>query len=450
MNQEGFVIRRVFLLWAAFLFTLAIGCAPVQTKATSGQAETTPASKGETEIRQGITREYLQGMLMGFADTFASNYATAITLLLEQVSSRERVVAARSRFLLDVSATDIASGPYPGIGLADMVVLVTLSRMVWEDYWQPEVFGDPALQVVETLRKSEEDIWALAATVMTAEQLNELRTIISEWREENPGPQTVSFLRFQNILELMGEDSLLRKESKPGGLFAPVTEATKAVDEIRFTAERALYRLSRMQVVLGAQIEMVYHDLATQREVVQVLSDITGLRETVEQLPAQISQERENIMRDLESQEETIRNVTGDIRQMMKEGIDLISLVNETTNTVDEVSVRIDSMLRTPSTGRPFDIMDYYNTVLEASSAVKQANSLLASMDELLASPNWEKRMPVALKLADGVESEGEELLTHAFLLGLALLLFFFLGMFVLIRYASRQFIGLRKEQGIA
>jgi len=134
----------------------------------------------------------------------------------------------------------------------------------------------------------------------------------------------------------------------------------------------------------------------------------------------------------------------------MKEGNDLISLVNETTKSVDTVSARIDAMLRTPASGRPFDIMDYHNTVLLASDAVRQANSLLASMDELLASPNWEQRKPVVLKLAADVESQGEELVTHAFLMGLALMLTFFLGMFVLIGYASRRFSGLRKEQGTA
>jgi hypothetical protein len=107
-------------------------------------------------------------------------------------------------------------------------------------------------------------------------------------------------------------------------------------------------------------------------------------------------------------------------------------------------------MIRTPGTGKPFDIMDYYNTVLAASDAVKQASSLLDSVDELLASPNWEQRMPVVLKITDRVESEGEEFINHAFLLAIALMLIFFLGMFILIRYASRQFAGLRKEQGAA
>jgi len=433
----------------ALFLAVTIGCAPVQTKPTSGQVETTSVSEGETEMRKGITQEYMQVTLMDFADTFATQYANAINILLERVSSPERVHAARSKFLMAASAVDIASSRYPGIGLVDMVVLVTLSRMLWEEYGQPEMFGDEALIVIKTLRNAEEDIWAIAARVLTPEQLNELRALIYRWREKNPGRQAVSFIRFNNILELMGEDSLLRKETKPGGLFAPVTEATRVADEIRLTAERALYRISRMQASLGLQIDMVYHDIATEREVQQLFSDITGFRETLERLPAQIAEERKRLIQELESKEGLVRNVLADIRQTMSEGNDLISLVNETTKSIDTVSSHIDSMLWEPGEGRrPFDIMDYYNTALLVSDSVKQANSLLASMEELLASPNWEKRMPVVLKLADGFESEGEELVTHAFLLGLGLMLIFFLGMLILIRYASRQLVGLRKEQG--
>jgi hypothetical protein len=272
MNGYGAMIRRMFALWMAFSLTAATGCAPMQTKSTKVEPETTSPRESKTEIREGIKQEYLQGMLMGFADTFLSRYATAINLLLEQESSPKRVFAARSKFLIGVSAVDIASDPYPGIGLADMVVLVTLIRMAWEDYWQPEVFGDPALMVVKTLRESEEEVWDIAARVLIPEQLRELRALIYEWRKKNPGPQAVSFIRFNNILELVGGDSLLQKETQPGGLFAPVTEATRAVDEIRFTAERVMYRLTRMQVALGPQIEMVYHDVATEPEVKQLLS----------------------------------------------------------------------------------------------------------------------------------------------------------------------------------
>ena len=443
MSREGLVIRRIFLLWLVLLVAAATGCAPLQTKSTGGPAEKTLVSEGEKEILKVATqRKYLLGMLMGFADTFATRYVDAINVLLEQESSRKRVWAARTKFYIAASAFDIASGSSVGIGLVDMVVLVTLTRMVWEDYYQqPEMYGDSALMVVKTLRESEEEAWNMVARVLTPEQLKELRALIYKWREKNPGYQGVAFIRFNDVLELMGEDSLLQKETQPGGLFAPVTEATRAVDEVRFTAERAMYRLSRMQVTLSPQIELLYHDLATEPEIRQLLSDIAGFRETVERLPTQISEERENLMRDLESQEKTIRNVVGDILEMMKEGNSLIALVNETTKSVDSTASRIDSMLRTPSSGRPFDIMDYKNTVLAVSDTLVQAKSLLDEVDKLMISTDWEKRMPLLLKLADGVQAEViEDSIAEGFIYGAMLILIFFMALFLTLlgyRYAS-------------
>jgi hypothetical protein len=384
MNRHHIVTGRIFLLYVAFFLAVAVGCAPIQTKPTGEQAETTSIREGEREIRKGVTQEHLQAMLMDFADTFASKYGRATTFLIEQESSPDRVHAARLRFYWIYSAFFIASDRNPTINLVDMVILVALSRIVWEEYWQPEVFGDSAQAVVKTLKELEEDIWTLATKVLTPEQQKELRLLIHEWRKKNPDQHWVGFIRLSNILELVGEDSVFQKETQPGGLFAPITEATEAVDEIRFSAERAMYLVSRMQAILIMQAETVYHDIATQQEVRQVLSDITGFREIAERLPAQISEERKNIMRDLESQEKTIRNVVGDIREMMKEGNDLISLVNETTKTVGGVSERIDTMIRTPSLERPFDIMDYQNTVLAASDTLKQANSFLDSFDRTL------------------------------------------------------------------
>jgi signal transduction histidine kinase len=451
MSQEGFVIRRIFLLWAALILAAATGCAPVQIKSTGAQAETTSADAGEEEMLKVVTQqEYLQAMLMGFADTFATKFAEATTRLILQEPGPERAHAANHRFYVLAAAIDIASSRYPGLGIIDMVILVTLERIVWEDFWQPELYGDSAQVVIKTLKNSEEDVWAMASKVFTSKQLEELRALIYEWRKKNPDQVSINFIRIDNILELSDLGSLLQKETRPGGLFAPVTEVTRAVDQVRFTAERAMYRLSRMQATLGLQISMVYHNLAAQHEVRQVLSDITGFREVAERLPGQISEERRKIVRDLESQEKTIRNVVGDIRGMMKEGNDLISLVSETTKSVDILSEKIDTMLRTPRGVRPFDIMDYQNTVLAASDAVRQANSLLDSVDNLLASPNWEQKMPVMLKLTDGVASESKGVITHAFVLGFALIIIFSVAMLVLIRYAARQFAGLRKEQGTA
>ncbi len=443
MKQNKIEIKWIFLLCAGFFLAVASSCAPVQTKSTGGQPTTTSVSPGGEEIRRIVNREHLQAALMDFADTFASKYTSATFILMEQEPGPERVYASRTKFFSLMSAFDIASGRHPEIGVVNMVVLVTLTRITWEEYWQPNVYGNSAQMLIETLRQLEEDIWRLAARILTPEQSKRLRALIYEWREKNPNRRNVTFVRLNGILDELGKYSVFQEEMQPGGLFAPVREATQAVDEIRFFSERAMYLLSRMQAALSLQIEMVYHDLATEGEVSQLLSDITGFRETVERLPAHISAERENLMRDLESQERTIRNVVGDIREMVRESKDLIALVNDTTKTVDTTSARIDGLLTRPSSGRPFDIMDYYNTVLAASDTVQQANLLLDSAGEVMASANWEQGTPVVLKkITDDVAAEGKGVITHAAIMGAALILFFCLTFFPALlgyRYVSKR-----------
>jgi hypothetical protein len=79
--------------------------------------------------------------------------------------------ANRSRYLTAVSAFEIAANRNPRINLVDMMLLVALTRMSWEDYWQPEVYGDSAQEVVNTLRELEKDIWTIAARVFTPEHI---------------------------------------------------------------------------------------------------------------------------------------------------------------------------------------------------------------------------------------------------------------------------------------
>lgn len=59
-----------------------------------------------------------------------------------------------------------------------MMVLVTLTRITWEEYWQPKVYGDSAQMLIKTLRQLEENIWTLAARVLTPEQSKQLRALI--------------------------------------------------------------------------------------------------------------------------------------------------------------------------------------------------------------------------------------------------------------------------------
>jgi hypothetical protein len=300
--------------------------------------------------------------------------------------------------------------------------------------------------MVKGFRTLEADIWQILARLFTAEQQEELRNLIRAWRKNHPELLTFAFMRFNDFAAERGQSTLVQA-AKSGGLFKSVRKATEEVEQMRLLAERAMYIGTRVPLLTGDFVDLWLSRWILNPEIQKVVGDVhtfskvsERLATVAEQLPDHIATERRNLILDLESQEKALS-------QTMREAKELIALVNETTHTVDTVSLRIDKMLSAPGEGRrPFDIMDYYNTVSAASDTVKQVNSALDSVDELLASPNWDERMPVVLKLTDAVGSEGEEFMTHVFLLGLGLMLIFFLGMFILIRYASRQFAGLRKE----
>ena len=119
-----------------------------------------------------------------------------------------RLEADRFKHNAMAAAYHIAATPYPGAALLDMLVLVTLNRMVWEEYWVPQVYGQLAADMVTMLRKLEGDIWALAAEVLTPTQRQELRDVLRAWRDKYPDKIGVSFIRFSDFGELGRKPSL--------------------------------------------------------------------------------------------------------------------------------------------------------------------------------------------------------------------------------------------------
>ncbi|MDD9302367.1 MAG: hypothetical protein HUK40_08500 [Desulfobacter sp.] len=67
-------------------------------------------------------------------------------------------------------------------------MITTLNRIIWEEYWRPQVFGNPATIMVDAFASLEKDIWSQAATVMTPPQRDELMDLIHSWRITPPPP----------------------------------------------------------------------------------------------------------------------------------------------------------------------------------------------------------------------------------------------------------------------
>jgi hypothetical protein len=136
------------------------------------------------------------------ADAFVSRTAVAFDQLEADTDSPEVRKWARSTKLGQaLGAYSNASGPNALVNLLDMVVLITLRRMMIEQREIPQLLHDEGLPVLEAFRRREEDAWLLAARALTPAQLDELHQMIDHWWQENGGQMYVAFVRFQDFAE---------------------------------------------------------------------------------------------------------------------------------------------------------------------------------------------------------------------------------------------------------
>ena len=107
---------------------------------------------------------------MSFADTWASTITEAAGNFERHATIPEaRLHAERLKYYPILATFEIAAGPLPGPALLDMLVFVTLMRIVWEEHWYPEVCGEPAKGMVLTLKELESEIWSIGAKVLTSQ-----------------------------------------------------------------------------------------------------------------------------------------------------------------------------------------------------------------------------------------------------------------------------------------
>ena len=261
--------------------------------------------------------------------------------------------------------------------------------------------------MVEAFKKMEKDAWALAAKVMTAEQRLEFRDMIEDWYANNPGQISVDYIRFSDFGDL-GKKPNLKEIQKPGGLLAPVREATAAVDEVRMTSERAMFLLIKMQLIMGFQAELVYKQLVLQPEMNTIFKDISGFRATAdrladfaEQMPKHVAAERKAVLKAIDDKSATLhkvnadvqatldrvnntfaglRQTTTDIEQLLKGTRQTAIVANDLVVSVDRLMARLEPG-ESAEPSRPFDIKDYIAAIERAQATVTALNQLVATVD---------------------------------------------------------------------
>jgi hypothetical protein len=178
---------------------------------------------------------------MRFEARFAARLTTAFNPLIESPGIDVRLRAGRDQLAFITSALDIAVGSAPEVDLLDMLTLVALGRDAMTHRWSPQVCGDRAQGVADAFQASMDDISAVAAGVLSGEIEAELRQVMREWQDENPGNDDVAGVRLSAYAKYRAGSSAAKS-----GLFALLRGASETADTAVLLGDRALYATQRM------------------------------------------------------------------------------------------------------------------------------------------------------------------------------------------------------------
>ena len=423
------------------------------------------AAKKEKPDEYFVTEAELQLELMSFADRYAAVAVQALDDSERMGSSPEtRQVILADLIYSAAAAFTIAADAHPQIALLDMVVLTTLGRMVFEDYWRPRL-GVPTEPVIAAFEMLERDIWTVAAPILDESQQQELRERIETFHADYPDLATFSNLRFADFPSKRATSTLKKKKS--GGIFSSVRNITDQVEETRIIAERAIFLSTRLPLLTGwfadiwvtrlsnspaveelredvrtfavvsDRLATVAEDLPAQitsernETIEQLAREATTLRyEAIEHLMDGVAEERQAILSQLIAEEEEIEGLLTELRHTLTEA-------NTLTGSVDLLAQRFEIGVPTDELSAPFVIEDYRRAIVDAGPVVEGLNGLVQETNVLLNSPGADRLVP---SLVDAINQAGETsegLVNHTVIRAAVLIVFFLVGL-VIARLCSK------------
>ena len=375
------------------------GCARLERSATGEP----PRRFDGAEAGERVTSKELDELTRALADRYVGLLYSVCDALKEDNPDPAQRRAAQM-LLVDSASNvyDIASNADAFTRVIDLMVVMTLVSQVWDDDGRAvAVFGERGQMLADALSQARTESRVLAARVLTAEQLAVLDSLLRDWRQENPKVVRASFVRFSNFAIGRGR-SAAAQVLEARGLFAEVGEAGQAVDEARLLGERMFYRLKRESTLLRWQALAMKDDWIATPEVSTALADVHSMTEEIEQLPANIADERQAILAGFEDHLERANTTIANVRAALDEGETFVASLKSAGEALDEMLTTADSLFaryaaldgsKTGDEGHPFDIREYEQTAKEVTLAAESMNELLTGTEQLLGSPELREGM---------------------------------------------------------
>ncbi|WP_432698378.1 hypothetical protein ACQUQP_08560 [Marinobacterium sp. YM272] len=395
----------------------------------------------------------LQALVMSMADEYVSSVSEVAFLHLrpKAQTSNERVLIQSFMRNSFGAATEIAAGRNPDIALLDMLVLVTLQRQTFENYWIPKIWGeDRGRDALAQLKNTERGLWQRSSRLLSPDQQATLRSLIDAWLEENPDRLVVELIRFDEFADARGMPQKQQRDAAVG-LLEEINDAVSAIDEALLFAERAMWYTGRLTYIVGEQAELSAYRILATPEVQETLAQFDELQQTLnafqvtlasypdhlaqvernlfENLSAErkraidylferIAQERAQIFTSISDSSGQAKEILPSSLELIKASADLAMMTNEAAVNIDKLMARFDE--ESTGTAPTEQESDFSTSALELVTA---SNQLASQLQILL--PQLQLDLATA-------ESFSENLVNHMFWRLVALIVLIFAGIAVL------------------
>ena len=435
---------------AAIPLLLAPACKLVSEAANAPSHIASGLLGGGEKPTERVPPNVLQAGVMRFADTFSARITQATQEFADRAGTPEAKIQAMSWSIgQSTSAFTIASGPNANIALLDMIVLVTLGRMVHEEYWLPKVWGEADRPMLETFEALEVDVWIVAGQMLTEEQRRELKKTLEEWRAENPDMGITAFVRLPAFREIAKV-----REAKGGGMgnalgdllsvdpLSGLEPAVREIEQTRLFGERSMFYLQRAPILLSNQIELLGLKLMARAELNAALEDgrriseaAASLAKTAETLPEsfrvereaavkqvsdELARQRQGLIADLESAREPAQAILAEAHGTLEAGERMSAALEKAIAALDGFIAGLRAPKEEPGAapatpeepGKPFDVVEYGQAAERVEAAARELHGLVGSLDEGL---------PKVDRALDGAVERSDRIVDHAFVRGLQL-----------------------------
>jgi hypothetical protein len=396
---------------------------------------------GSQPSKQAEQLQLLQLRCQRFADEYVGSIVPPIRRF--QVSTDNAVDRLDSQNWMLSQATaayTIASGPSPVVNVVDLVVLATLSRMVIDDEWVGERFGERAAALRDVYRRLEPIALQLADGAIPPDQIAALQRAIVEWRAQNPHVTAISYVHFRDVASSIGRPTGGGSDSFSGlfnmlGLdpFSSLDPAVREITQSRELAERTIYYAQRVPNLLDMQVERLSFEFATMPETKHLLADADSISgaasiagRVIGEFPGVLAGEREAAIRQfmdaINVETMKLRQLSIDVRAALEAGTATSNSLNTTIRSFDQMVAGFEKPAPAggpvQSPGRPFDITEYTAAAAEITRAAGELQQLIAGVDH---------GSPDLVRAADHATATLRDLVDHAYwrvvqLIGLLLL----------------------------